>query len=271
MILVLLKPLLYREPSEGGAQVTALPAVTPLPRIRSAKVSEVVARTLLNHILDQGLQPGDSLPNEREMTSWLGVARGSLREALRLLEAHGVITVKSGPGGGPVVRASDPETYAGSTTLLMQFMRVRFGELIDARILFEPQLAAAAATSRTDGQVAELRVAVAEMETADRARFHLPYNRFHRVLAEACANRVLLMAGVTFRKVWDGLHPDVSYTRESMAATALAHRELADAVAAGDAAAATDASSRYLRDYRAWLTRHQPALLDRPVLWMGAP
>jgi len=244
-------------------------------RIRPAKISEVVARTLLEHIIEAGLRPGDSLPNEREMISWLGVARGSLREALRLLEGHGVISVKSGPGGGPVVREADPETFAGSTTLAMQFMRVRFGELIDARIAFEPQVAGSAAEHRTPEQLARLHAAASEMTgLAGRAdletyRFQTAYDRFHHILAEACHNPVLLMAGVTFRKVWDSLHVDVSYSPDSLAATAKAHREIAGAVDLGDAVAATEASHRHLLQYRAWLARHQPELLERPVRWIG--
>lgn len=249
--------------------------VGPL-RIRSAKISEVVARTLLEHIIDAGLRPGDSLPNEREMISRLGVARGSLREALRLLEGHGVISVKSGPGGGPVVREADPETFAGSTTLAMQFMRVRFGELIDARIAFEPQVAGAAAEHRTDDQLAELHTTAARMSELsgrselERPAFQAAYNRFHHILAEACHNPVLLMAGVTFRKVWDSLHVDVAYSLDSLAATAQAHREIAAAVDRGDAVAAADASHRHLLQYRAWLARHQPELLQRPVRWIGS-
>lgn len=252
-------------------------ALTPVrpPRIRPAKISEVVARTLLEHIIEAGLRPGDSLPNEREMISWLGVARGSLREALRLLEGHGVISVKSGPGGGPVVREADPETFAGSTTLAMQFMRVRFGELIDARIAFEPQVAGAAAERRTAAELAALHAAAARMtELAGRpelekSRFQAAYNRFHHILAEACHNPVLLMAGVTFRKVWDSLHVDVAYSAGSLAATAEAHHEIARAVEDGDAVGATGASHRHLLQYRAWLARHQPELLDRPVRWIG--
>lgn len=248
------------------------PAQIRAPRIRPAKISEVVARALLDHILEAGLRPGDSLPNEREMIAWLGVARGSLREALRLLEGHGVISVRSGPGGGPVVREADPETFAGSTTLAMQFMRVRFGELIDARIAFEPQVAGAAAAHRSDAQVTGLRAAAAEMTELtelEPARFRVPYNRFHHTLAEACHNPVLLMAGVTFRKVWDSLHVDVTYSPGSLDATARAHREIADAVTDQDATAATDASHRHLLQYRAWLARHQPELLERPVRWIG--
>jgi DNA-binding FadR family transcriptional regulator len=153
----------------------------------------------------------------------------------------------------------------------MQFMRVRFGELIDARIAFEPQLAATAATHRNAEQLAELFAAATDMAvlTSDKTRFRTPYNQFHRSLAEACDNPVLLMAGVTFRKVWDVVHSEITYTRESLTATARAHHELAEAVAARDAAAATALSHGYLLEYRAWLRRHRPELLERPVRWIS--
>ena len=251
--------------------MTADAAGTPIRRIRSAKLSEVVARTLLDYILEEGLTAGDGLPNERDTIAWLGVARGSLREALRLLEAYGVITIKPGPGGGPVVRNPDPETFAGSTTMLMQYMRIPFGEVLTARIAFEPPVAAAAAEHRTDAQLAQLVASVEEMDLSvgDVDRFRQPYNAFHHTLAESTGNRVLLLAGVTFRKVWDVVHAEVEYSRESLLATSQAHRRLAEAV--GDRAAdeAAEACRKHLSASRTWLERHQPELLARPVIWTG--
>ena len=250
---------------------TADAAGTPIRRIRSAKLSEVVARTLLDYILDERLTAGDSLPNERDTIAWLGVARGSLREALRLLEAYGVITIKPGPGGGPVVRNPDPETFAGSTTMLMQYMRIPFGEVLTARLAFEPPVAAAAAEHRTELQLAQLRSSVEEMALAvgDRERFMPPYNAFHHTLAESTGNRVLLMAGVTFRNVWDLVHAEVEQSRDSLVATTEAHRRLVDAIGRRAAADAAEACRKHLTGYRTWLERHQPDLLARPVVWTG--
>jgi DNA-binding FadR family transcriptional regulator len=236
-------------------------------------MSELVARALLDRIDSENLAPGQSLPNEREAMDWLGVSRGSLREALRLLEAHGIISVRSGPGGGPVVREADPETLASSTTLLLQFLRVNFAEVIDARIAFEPQIAEAAACQRTDRQLAELMHAAGEMSAliGHWERFRTPYNAFHRVLAESTGNRAMLVAGVTFRKVWDVMHADVNYADTELAATIQAHRRLADAVLARDADSARHASRAHLVDYKKWLVHHQPELLNRRVVWVGAP
>ena len=71
---------------------------------RSPKTSERVARDLVTHIIDNNLAEGTKLPNEKQLAEVFQVGRTTLREALRLLETHGVIIIRPGPGGGPVVR-----------------------------------------------------------------------------------------------------------------------------------------------------------------------
>ena len=80
-------------------------AATPsrAPRRRAVKVAESVAREILHDIADRQLPPGATLPSEAEMVETFNVARASLREALRILEVYGLIRIKPGPGGGPVV------------------------------------------------------------------------------------------------------------------------------------------------------------------------
>ncbi|HTK67602.1 MAG TPA: FadR/GntR family transcriptional regulator [Pseudonocardia sp.] len=250
--------------------MTAHPTTrSPVSKLQPAKMSEVVARALLDHIVEADLQPGDPLPNERDAIAWLGVSRGSLREGLRLLEAQGVISVRPGPGGGPVVREADPEVFASTTTLLMQFMRVPFGEVLDTRIAFEPQVAEEAARHRTDLQADGLEVRAEQMRAAvsDTEEYQSAYDRFHRLLAESTHNRVLLLSGLTFRKIWDPIHAEVDYGLDALQRTAASHRRLALAVRDRDPEAARAASRRHLTAYRTYLIAHQPDLLDRRVEW----
>jgi len=67
------------------------------------KTSEVVAFAVARDIAEHGLRSGDRLPLEAEMVEQYHVSRESLREALRLLEAQGIVSIRRGPGGGPVV------------------------------------------------------------------------------------------------------------------------------------------------------------------------
>src|SRR6202044_2703439 len=77
-------------------------------RRRNLKQSELIAQYLASYIVDSDLPPGTTLPPEREMVQSLAIGRTTLREALRLLETRGVITIRSGRHGGPVVRRPDP-------------------------------------------------------------------------------------------------------------------------------------------------------------------
>src|ERR1700728_4543760 len=90
-------------------------------RQRSLKASELIARDLASYIVDQDLPEGTALPPEREMVASFGVGRNTLREALRILETRGVITIRSGPGGGPVVRRPRPSDLGEAMTLILQF------------------------------------------------------------------------------------------------------------------------------------------------------
>src|ERR1700733_13663454 len=71
---------------------------------RIPKTSERIAHALASCIVDQGFSEGALLPTEREMVATFRVGRTTLREALRLLETRGVLTIRPGPQGGPVVR-----------------------------------------------------------------------------------------------------------------------------------------------------------------------
>ena len=85
--------------------------------LRPLKTSETVARDIVHYVVAGGLGNGDSLPSEARMLEQYGVSRESLREGLRLLEAQGLITIRRGPGGGPVVGTVDPANLGRVSTL----------------------------------------------------------------------------------------------------------------------------------------------------------
>src|ERR687891_1501467 len=89
--------------SSGQADESRPEPLKPLPA--RTKTSILVAHELARQASQ--LEPGDILPPERVLIEQLKVGRGTLREALRLLELQGVITLKAGPGGGPVVARPD--------------------------------------------------------------------------------------------------------------------------------------------------------------------
>ena len=84
---------------------------------RTLKTSESVARDIVHDIVSGGLRTGDRLEPEALMLEQYGVSRESLREGLRLLEAQGLISIRRGPGGGPIVGRVDPANFGRMSTL----------------------------------------------------------------------------------------------------------------------------------------------------------
>jgi GntR family transcriptional repressor for pyruvate dehydrogenase complex len=128
---------------------------------RIEKISETLARDILHDILDRGLTTGARLPSEAELVASYGVGKSSLREALRLLEVNGVITIKTGPTGGPIVAESSPVEFAKMSVFYFRSTRVTFGELIEARIMMESMMAGLAATRRDSQTDLALRESLA--------------------------------------------------------------------------------------------------------------
>ena len=86
-------------------------------RSRPVKASERVAQDIVRDIVRRHLHTGDRLPLEASMVEEYHVSRTSLREALRLLEVQGLISLKPGPGGGPVVGTVEPSYLARTAAL----------------------------------------------------------------------------------------------------------------------------------------------------------
>ena len=116
---------------------------------RQLKTSEVVARHLVHDIVSRGLTTGDRLPLEAETLEEHGVSRESLRERLRLLEAQGLISLKRGPRGGPMVGHLDPANLGRTSTLYYHVAGGTYEELFDAWVVTEALLAERAARNPT--------------------------------------------------------------------------------------------------------------------------
>jgi GntR family transcriptional regulator, hexuronate regulon transcriptional repressor len=154
---------------------------------KSGRLYEQLADKLAKAISDGVYKPGDRLPAERELASTFQVSRPTIREAVIALELDGLVEVKVGSG---VYVLDKPR---GGLT---QPVAADIGafELTEARILFEGEVAALAATQIGDLQLAELDSLLAEMakENAKGGRGGEDVDlRFHTVIAEATRNSAM--------------------------------------------------------------------------------
>jgi GntR family transcriptional regulator, transcriptional repressor for pyruvate dehydrogenase complex len=159
------------------------------------KTSEVVAFAVARDIVEHGLQSGDRLPLEAEMVGQYGVSRESLREALRLLEAQGIVSIRRGPGGGPVVGRASSMNLARTMTLYFQLAGGTYDELLGSWRMLEP-LAAELAAENPDRLLVRTMLAP-HLEPfddgGDLEAYQTHSNGLHFAVIELAANRVLAL------------------------------------------------------------------------------
>ncbi|MFT5041910.1 MAG: GntR family transcriptional repressor for pyruvate dehydrogenase complex [Hyphomicrobiaceae bacterium] len=167
------------------------------PNTKGKKPSERaavrIARKLVREIQRRGLRPGARLVSEHIMVEKFGVARATIREALRFLELQGALRIKAGPGGGPVVSVPGAGHLASVLSLHLQFTDASFSSVIDARRAIYPLLAYQAAENATRDDIATLQESIARMHTGvrDLDLFTEEARRFMSLVAAASGNRVL--------------------------------------------------------------------------------
>lgn len=228
-------------------------------------MSEAIARDIVRRIGDEGLAPGTQLPPEAKMLEEYRVGRGSLREALRILEVHGLISIKPGPRGGPTVDQVHTRNFGRMASLFFQMDGVTFRELIEARLTMEPLLARRAAEVGEPGLLAELarfeQVARADEEYLRHAA------GFHELVAGMSGNRIVSLLGQSLAdivrdRVTDSLYPK-SRRREVLGT----HGDIARAIAAGEADLAERLMREHMEDYVAQAKRRHPGLMNEVVDW----
>jgi GntR family transcriptional repressor for pyruvate dehydrogenase complex len=149
-----------------------------------------VFKTLIS---DGALTPGGRLPAERDLAEKFGVSRSSLRQALKVLEIMGVISQRV--GDGTYLNAGAPSILSEPMEFLILLDGISFHELMEARLIVEPELAARAASRATAEDISELNGVHTSMERskADSARFVEWDLLFHQTLFRISGNRVCSM------------------------------------------------------------------------------
>ncbi len=227
-----------------------------------ASAYEQIARRLRELILGGRLPHGTRLPTEATLAAEFGVSRATIREAVRMLGAQGLVVATKGARGGTYVTRPSLD-FAGrllqaNVTLLADLDDITLDELLEARRLIEVPAARLAARRRTDDDLVRLADSI-----PDDAREQGPTERFsvnagfHTSLMAASGNALLEVAAL----------PVFAVLQTSLARSGLGarfsrridadHREITDAIARGDelaAGKAMDAHLSYLQPHyrRVW-------------------
>ena len=222
------------------------PSFVPAQRVRSF---DHIVGQIRDAIASGGIAPGERLPNERALGVAFGVSRTTLREALRALEAQGVIEIRTGSRGGAFVAEPSSELVAAALGALLRFRAATARELAEFRIPFEAENAAWAARRADPAALAELEHIVGDVDARARdkgvgwAEVAALEVRFHDAVARATGNsvRAAIMSAIldALERAFTAVPvpPDSPLRRE----LARELHEIMTAIHAGDDAAAGEA------------------------------
>lgn len=233
----------------------------PLPARAMGKpsrrpVAEHIARRLAALFESGELQPGDRLPPERRLAEVFGVSRGSVREAIKSLAEAGVL--ESRPGSGTYVVAGRQEELAASLISFIGAGRRKLREIIQVRMILEPEIARLAAQNATPADVAQLRMLLAcqRREIAAGASGRDEDSAFHATLARISGNRVLFDLVEGIADIIAESRADYLQNDERRMASLAAHERILAAVQTGNG----DEACAAMRNHLSRIERH---FLDR--------
>lgn len=133
-------------------------------RIHVPKTSEIVADKIRAQVIRGELTEGDSLPPEGLLMDSLGISRPTLREAFRILEAEGLISVVRGSRTGAKVHKPSVELVSRYAGYVLESQGTTIADLYQARLAIEPSVVRWLATAKGGGALGRLRELLAEME-----------------------------------------------------------------------------------------------------------
>jgi len=182
--------------SEVGHQTTAVsssstPSKFSVEAIPRSRVYTKVAEQLQVRIVNK-LKPGDMLPPERELMWRFGVSRSSIRDAIRSLEAVGLLEPRQGVG--TIVRQLSADAVVNPVASVLLQRRKAIHELLDVRMIIEPPLAWRAALHASAEQIAEMEaILTRQEEKVQRGEIATEEDsNFHYTIALAADNSVML-------------------------------------------------------------------------------
>lgn len=221
------------------------------PLEREQRLYERVAEKIMELISSGAWKPGYRLPPERELSESFGVSRTVVREAVKALEARGVL--ESTTGSGVSVRLADFNIVSRSLETYMQLSSsnpVDFEmRLNEVRRVLEVELVALAANRATPEQLRQLREICQQMQAHDKTSHEMAELDFHLhvTLAEATQNELFK---VLLAPLLGALRDQITLTWEdfphSVDVVLNQHEAIVSAVEAGDADAARQAMTRHL-------------------------
>ncbi|WP_241963248.1 FadR/GntR family transcriptional regulator [Paracoccus suum] len=237
-------------------------------RPRRAKLSNLISEDLLNWIAREGLKPGDRLPNEKTLMQHYRCAKGTIREALKVLEVQGLVEMQTGPNGGAVIRPVSIDAVTQQLRTYLHFQSLDFEEVYAIRHSLEVTLAESVVGKLDETQLTRLEEniesCVAALAAGERTKARHLELTFHDLLCESCPNPLLVFICHFVNGLLRDLVEFRSNSHDEHAAFAQAnlesHRRLLDAFRANDRAAVSGIMAKHMCEAENFMTRLDAAV-----------
>ncbi len=189
---------------------------------RSSSLSAQVVAQVRDELFSKKLKPGDFLGTEKDIAERFAASRIVARDALRTLEALGIVEIRMGKGGGARIAHGNPRLFAEALAVQLDLTGVTAAEIMDAQRAIETLGAELAAENAAPPDVAKLRRLLREAEAAitDLDEFTRLSRDFHLAVAEASHNRVLIVQLISLEHI--------SWPRRNVTATPKLARHILD-------------------------------------------
>ena len=163
---------------------------------KRSRVFQDVVDQIQERILSGKLREGEMLPSERDLQDLFKVSRGTIREALRVLEQKGLIEIRLGVSGGAVVKSASVDKVSESLALLIRHQKISLAHLAEFREELEGDIASLAAERADEGEIEKLESLVKQASRfakagAEYAKDFLEVDKdFHLALAQMTGNPI---------------------------------------------------------------------------------
>ena len=220
--------------------------ITDFRPSRGRTLSSQIVAHVRTALFDGELKPGDFLGSEAELSKQFGVSRMSVRDALRSLEALGIVDIRMGSKGGATVSEGSSDRFADALAIQLVLIGVTKDDVLQVREAVESMAAGLAASNASSADIDRMRKLLdeASAKLQDPEATARLGEAFHMAIAEASGNNVLVLQLQAFRDVlWSpGHRPDVALAKRILSV----HRAIFELIEARDASGAAERMAEHV-------------------------
>jgi GntR family transcriptional regulator, transcriptional repressor for pyruvate dehydrogenase complex len=221
--------------------------------VRTGNPFEETVERLLQAIKLGVVVPGDRLPSERDLAEQFGVSRASVREALRVLEALGIVGTRRGADNGAVLLSEPGNAFTTVLDLLVALRHVPLADVVEFRVMLETNAVRRLAAVEHPAALETLRSLLDRMAdpAIEQAEFHQFDASFHVTLVRSAGNRLVNLVETAADSTLRALVTDVALVANDWSAVRprliTEHQRVYDAIEAADPALAEERLAAHIR------------------------